>query len=75
MMQYQTVYISGALDFPESVDRGEALGWAGKSISQQLNEQAVNGWRVLDMNWLSEVDVMVTFQRPASADALPDSEE
>lgn len=62
-LEYLTVYISGALDFPETVGRAEELLWASKSITQQINEHAAQGWQILHMEWLSEKEVMVTFQR------------
>ncbi len=65
-MEYLTVYISGALDFPETVGRSEELLWASKSITQQINERAVLGWEIFQMQWLSDKEVMVTFQRPRS---------
>ncbi len=63
--KYLTVYLSGTLDFPETVERYELLTWASKSITQQINELATQGWEILDMHWLSEVELMVTFRRPA----------
>lgn len=66
--EYLTLYISGELDFPNTVDRGVTLEWAGKSISQQINAYATQGWAVLDLHWLSETELMVTFQRPASGE-------
>ncbi|MBN2306242.1 MAG: hypothetical protein JXQ72_17300 [Anaerolineae bacterium] len=65
-MEYKTVYLSGNLDFPDTVDRAEKLSWAGKSISQQLNEQAADGWEVMDLHWLSDTELMVTFRRERS---------
>ncbi|NDJ78809.1 MAG: hypothetical protein GYB65_21370 [Chloroflexi bacterium] len=62
---YLTVYMSGALDFPDSVDRVESLSWAGKSLSHQLNEYAALGWTVRDVHWISDIEIMVIFQRPA----------
>ena len=62
--EYLTVYLSGNLDFPETVGRAEELGWASKSITQQLNERAEKGWELLDMVWLSDREVMATFKRP-----------
>ncbi len=62
---YLTVYISGVLDFPETVQRPDTLTWAGKAITQQLNEYAAQGWEVLSMIWISEREAMVTFKRPA----------
>jgi hypothetical protein len=41
------------------------LAWASKSITQQLNEYAAQGWELIDLEWISEREVMVTFQRPA----------
>ncbi len=61
--EYLTTFISGALDFPETVDRSEMLRWAGKSIAQQLNAHAEDGWEVIDQHWLSDIEVMVTFRR------------
>lgn len=61
--EYLTTYISGALDFPDSVARDESLSWASKSISHQLNDIAAQGWEVIDLRWLSEIDLMVTFKR------------
>jgi hypothetical protein len=43
--EYLTIFLSGALDFPDPVDRVETLSWAGKSITQQLNEHARQGCR------------------------------
>ena len=68
--EYLTTYISGALDFPETVERGELLKWAGKSISQQLNAFAAQGWELIGQHWLSEIDLMVTFKR-----AVPTAED
>jgi hypothetical protein len=62
--EYSTVFLSGALDFPDTVDRTEILRWAGRSITQQINEHAAQGWEVMDLNWLSDSDLMVTFRRP-----------
>lgn len=62
--EYLTVYLSGALDFPEAVSRAEVFGWAGKSLTQQLNEQAELGWELMDITWLSELEMMATFKRP-----------
>ena len=61
--EYLTLYISGALDFPDPVERAELLRWAGKAISQQLNAYAEQGWEVINLRWLSDVEVMVTFKR------------
>jgi hypothetical protein len=65
MWEYLTTYISGALDFPDTVDRAEVLAWAGKSLTQQLNEHAEAGWEIIDLRWLSDMELMVTFRRPA----------
>lgn len=65
--EYLTRYISGALGFPDTVGRDETLNWASKSISQQLNDVAARGWEVIDLRWLSDIDLMVTFKRPADA--------
>ncbi len=67
--EYLTVYISGELDFPETVDRAVTLEWAGKSISQQINAYAAQGWMVLDLRWLTETELMLTLQRPAGSGA------
>lgn len=67
--EYLTVYISGDLDFPHTVDRSVTLEWAGKSISQQLNAYASQGWAVLDLRWLSETELMVTMQRASRHEA------
>lgn len=61
--EYLTVYLSGELDFPAEVQRQETLAWAGKSITQQLNEYAVFGWELIDQRWLSDLELMVTFKR------------
>ena len=61
--EYLTVYLSGELEFPGEVDRQETLSWAGKSITVQLNEFAVLGWELVDLRWLSELELMVTFKR------------
>ena len=71
--EYLTVFISGALDFPETVEREVALDWAGKSITQQLNEYAGLGWEVLDLRWLSDIELMVTFKRPGGNDQIEDT--
>ena len=60
---YLTVYLSGALDFPDRVEREVVLGWAGKALTQQLNEHAARGWEIIDLRWLSDVEIMVTFKR------------
>jgi hypothetical protein len=65
MWQYLTAYISGLLEFPDVVSRPEMLAWASKSITQQLNEYAAQGWELIDLEWISEREVMVTFQRKA----------
>jgi hypothetical protein len=62
--EYLTVYLSGELEFPEAMDRQVTLEWAGKSISQQLNEHAAHGWELIDLRWLSDLELMVTFKRP-----------
>jgi hypothetical protein len=41
--EYLTTYLSGELDFPDTVDRAEVLGWAGKALTLQLNEHAEQG--------------------------------
>lgn len=61
--EYLTVYLSGELDFPEAVDHQEVMSWAGKSITQQINEHAALGWELIDLRWLSDLDMMVTFKR------------
>ena len=61
--EYLTVFLSGALDFPDAVDRSETLVWAGKSITQQMNEHAQQGWEIIDLRWLSDTDLMVVFKR------------
>ncbi|NLX08806.1 MAG: hypothetical protein GXY36_04055 [Chloroflexi bacterium] len=66
LWEYQTVYLSGSLDFPDKVERAEALSWAGKSLSQQINTFASQGWEVFDMMWISDREVMVTFKRLAA---------
>lgn len=63
--EYLTVFLSGTLDFPEKVSRDERLAWAGVSITQQLNERAAQGWEMIDINWLSDTEVMCTFKRVA----------
>jgi len=65
--EYLTVYLSGELNFPEIVDRAVTREWAGKSISQQINAYAAQGWAVLDLHWLAETELMVTLQRPAGS--------
>jgi hypothetical protein len=61
--EYLTVYLSGELDFPDAVDHQEVMIWAGKSITQQINERAALGWELIDLRWLSDLDMMVTFKR------------
>ena len=61
--EYLTVYLSGELDFPDVVDHQEVMSWAGKSITQQINEHAALGWELIDLRWLSDLDMMVTFKR------------
>jgi hypothetical protein len=61
--EYLTVYLSGELDFPETVDHQEVMIWAGKSITQQINERAALGWELIDLRWLSDLEMMVTFKR------------
>lgn len=61
--EYLTLYLSGELDFPEPVTRDVMLTWAGKAITQQLNECALEGWEIIDLRWLSEIELMVTFKR------------
>lgn len=63
-IEYLTAYLSGALDFPNEVDRVEEFGWVSKSITQQLNDHAALGWEILDLHWLSDRELMVIFQRP-----------
>lgn len=65
--EYLTTYISGELDFPDAVVRSEVMIWAGKSISQQLNEHAARGWEIIDLRWLSDTELMVTFKRPLTS--------
>ncbi|HEX3054299.1 MAG TPA: hypothetical protein VHP83_26825 [Aggregatilineaceae bacterium] len=62
--EYLTVYISGSLDFPDTAPRTEVLSWAGKSITQQLNTYAVQGWELFNMFWVSDIEAMATFKRP-----------
>jgi hypothetical protein len=73
--EFLTQFLSGALDFPDSVDRIEALEWAGKALTQQINEYATQGWDVIDMHWLSEKEVMITFRRAVWQDAVDDNGE
>ncbi len=72
--EYLTVYLSGELDFPDTVERGERLAWAGKSLTQQLNERAAQGWEIIDLRWLAEIELMVTFRRPLPNQAREDRE-
>ena len=65
--EYLTLYLSGELDFPETVTREVMLSWAGKAITQQLNERAAQGWEIIDLRWLSDMELMVTFKRVAQA--------
>jgi hypothetical protein len=67
--EYLTLYLSGELDFPATVEREVKLSWAGKAITQQLNERAAQGWEIIDLRWLSDVELMVTFKRPAQGDS------
>lgn len=69
--EYLTTYISGALDFPDTVEREVTLDWASKSISQQLNAIAAQGWEVIDLRWLSDIDLMVTFKRAVDDSSAP----
>jgi hypothetical protein len=69
LWKYLTVYISGALDFPETVSRPETLIWAGKAITQQLNDYAALGWEVFEMVWISDKEAMVTFKRQEQDDS------
>jgi len=62
--EYLMVYLSGELDFPDAVERDERLAWAGKSLTQQLNERAAQGWEIIDLRWLAEIELLVTFRRP-----------
>ena len=66
--EYLTLYLSGELDFPETVTREVKLSWAGKAITQQLNERAALGWEIIDLRWLSDVELMVTFKRLAQSE-------
>ena len=63
--EYLTVFLSGALEFPESVQREIMLEWAGKSLTQQLNAHAEQGWELIELRWLSDIEIMVIFKRPA----------
>lgn len=71
---YLTVYLSGELDFPDTVERGERLAWAGKSLTQQFNERAALGWEIMDLHWLAELELLVTFRRPLADQAHEDQE-
>lgn len=62
--EYLTAYLAGGLDFPNEVERAEELAWVSKSITQQLNDHAEQGWEIRDLHWLSERELLVTFQRP-----------
>ena len=66
--EYLTLYLSGELDFPATVEREVKLSWAGKAITQQLNERAALGWEIIDLRWLSDVELMVTFRRLAQSE-------
>ena len=70
--EYLTLYLSGELDFPETVAREVMLSWAGKAITQQLNERAVQGWEIIDLRWLSDIELMVTFKRLAQSRSEPE---
>ncbi len=72
--EYLTVYLSGELDFPEAVAREVTLSWASKSITQQLNERAARGWEIIDLRWLSDIELMVTFKRPAQHNSNQEQE-
>jgi len=63
MQEYLTVYISGYLEFPETVSRQEEMTWAGKALTQQLNEYAALGWEIVNILWISDREMMVTFKR------------
>jgi len=75
LWEYRVEYLSGALEFPDTVDQGETLAWAGKALSQQLNDYAVLGWEVMDVRWVSDLEMMVIFKRPQSPDAEDGSSE
>lgn len=64
--EYLTIYLSGVLDFPDTVSQQEIFTWAGKAITQQLNDHALQGWELIDLRWLSDIEVMVTFKRPTT---------
>jgi hypothetical protein len=70
--EYLTLYLSGELDFPATVEREVKLSWAGKAITQQLNERAAQGWEIIDLRWLSDVELMVTFRRLAEDRSEPE---
>jgi hypothetical protein len=70
--EYLTLYLSGELDFPATVEREVMLSWAGKAITQQLNERAAQGWEIIDLRWLSDVELMVTFRRLAEDRSEPE---
>jgi hypothetical protein len=63
-VEYHVAYLSGALEFPDTVEQDEALAWAGKALSQQLNAYAAQGWEVMDVRWVSDLEMMVIFTRP-----------
>jgi len=69
--EYLTVYLTGELDFPETVGHDVLLTWAAKSLTQQLNERAAAGWEIIDLRWLSDIELMVTFKRLARQDSDP----
>jgi predicted secreted hydrolase len=71
--EYLTVYLADDLDFPSEVDRHEALSWASKSITQQINAHAAQGWEVFDLHWLSDTELMITFKRPVPVESDEDS--
>jgi hypothetical protein len=54
------------LDFPDTVSREDELGWASKALTQQINEYAAQGWEMVNINWLTDKEIMVTFKRPAA---------
>ncbi len=73
--EYLTAYLAGGLDFPNEVERAEELAWVSKSITQQLNDHAEQGWEIIDLHWLSERELMVTFQRPINPDEIEDFDD
>ncbi len=75
--EYLTTYISGALEFPEEVGRDVTLDWASKSISQQINAIAMQGWELIDLRWVTDIELMVTFKRavPDNTDDTNDGED